>query len=144
MLITQISIFIENRFGRLAEITAMLADAGVNIHALSLADTTDYGIMRLIVSDPENARAAMKECGLMVKSTEVIAVSLEHRAGSLASVLRKMADRGISIEYLYAFTSRSPGHDAIVILRLENQDEAIKKLEDSGIELLGSELLKEL
>ena len=144
MLITQLSIFIENRHGRLSEITGFLADAKINIHALSLADTTDYGIMRLIVSDPESAKASMKLNGLMVKTTEVIAISLTHEAGSLAKVLRKMAALGISIEYLYAFTSRSPEHDAIVILRLENQDEAIKKLDGSGIEILGAELLSQL
>ena len=144
MLITQLSIFIENRQGRLAEITALLGEAGVNIHALSLADTTDYGIMRLIVSDPENAKTAMKANGLMVKTTEVIAVSLTHKPGSLAGVLRKMADVGISIEYMYAFTSRSPGHDAMVILKMENQDEAIKKLDTCGIEILGAEVLDSL
>jgi len=142
MLITQLSIFIENRPGRLAEITGLLAEAGVNIHALSLADTTDYGIMRLIVCDAESAKVAMKENGLMVKTTEVIAVSLTHKVGSLASVLRTMTDKGISIEYMYAFTSRSPEHDAIVILRLDDQDEAIKKLDGSGIEILGVELLE--
>ena len=144
MLITQLSIFIENRQGRLAEITGLLGEAGVNIHALSLADTTDYGIMRLIVSDPENAKIAMKAKGLMVKTTEVIAVSLKHEAGSLASVLRKMADLGISIEYMYAFTSRSPGHDAMVILKIEDQEAGIKKLESIGIEILGSEILDSL
>lgn len=144
MLITQLSIFIENRPGRLAEITSLLAKASINIHALSLADTTDYGIMRLIVSNPENAETAMKANGLMVKTTEVIAVSLTHKVGSLASVLHKMYEKDISIEYMYAFTSRSPGHDAIVILRLDAQNEAIKKLEGSGIDILGADLLESL
>jgi len=144
MFITQLSIFIENRPGRLAEITGLLAEAGINIHALSLADTTDYGILRLIVSNPENAEKAMKASGLMVKTTEVIAVPLKHEVGSLAGILKKMCAKGISIEYMYAFTSRSPGHDAIVILRLEAQEEAIKKLEGIDIHILEADLLESL
>jgi hypothetical protein len=144
MLITQISAFIENKPGRLAEVIGYLAADNVNIHALSIADTTDFGILRIIVSDPEKTWSILKGQGLTVKLTEVIAISLQHKPGSLAAVLKELEALDISIEYMYAFTSRSSAHDAMVILRLDKQDEALEKIKGSGIELVGPEVLKEL
>ncbi|MDR1914036.1 MAG: hypothetical protein LBQ68_06080 [Clostridiales bacterium] len=144
MFITQISAFIENKPGRLAEVIGWLAEDNINIHALSIADTTDFGILRLIVSDAVGAQKLLKNHNLTVKLTDVIAVALEHKPGSLAVVLREMEKINASIEYMYAFTSHSAHHNAMVIFRLENQDEAAEKLKDSDIKLIGSEALKEL
>ncbi len=145
MLIKQISAFIENKPGRLAEVTKYLADDNINIHAISIADTTDFGILRLIVSDPDKAKKTLKDKSLTVKTTEVIAVALEHRPGSLADILSSLAKNDISIEYMYAFTSRSLEHDAMVILRLNNQQESIEKLlKESSIKILDCNILDKL
>jgi hypothetical protein len=144
MLITQISAFIENKPGRLAEVIGYLAEDNVNIHALSIADTTDFGILRLIVSDPEKTWATLKSKGLTVKLTEVIAVALQHKPGSLAKVLKELEAKDISIEYMYAFTSRSAAHDAMVILRLDRQHESVEKIKGCDIELISPEVLREL
>ena len=138
----QLTVFLENRPGRMADATGCLAEANINLHALSIADTSDFGILRIIVSEPEKARDLLRERGFSVRTADVIAVSIGHTPGSLHKVLKSMEALGISIEYLYAFTSLIEGYDAIVIFRLENQDEALKKLEGSGIETLGQELLR--
>jgi len=143
MFIKQISIFIENKSGRLAQIAGILADNAINIHALSIADTTDFGILRLIVSDAEKAVRALKENGVTVKMTDVVAVSMEHRPGGLADVLKKLEKAEIAIEYMYAFVSRSGG-GALVILKLVNQEEAVRVMAESGIGLIGSEVIKNL
>ncbi|MDR1540238.1 MAG: hypothetical protein LBU32_20000 [Clostridiales bacterium] len=144
MVITQISAFIENKPGRLAEVIGFLAQEDINIHALSIADTTDFGILRLIVSNPQKTWEILKERGLTVKLTDVIAVALEHRPGSLARVLGELESKDISIEYMYAFTSRSSSHDAMVIFRLDRQQEALEKIKGCSIELISSEILSEL
>jgi hypothetical protein len=144
MHITQISAFIENKPGRLAEVIGWLAEDDINIHALSIADTTDFGILRLIVNNPQKARALLKSRGLTVKLTDVIAVALTHKPGSLAKVLREMDKINASIEYMYAFTSRSSDHDAMVIFRLENQEETTKKLIAAGVEIIDSSKLEYL
>ena len=144
MFIKQLSVFVENKKGRLAEITAILAEKGINIHALSIADTTDFGILRLIVADPGAACAILKSADIMVKETDVLAVSLIHEPGALSAALKALEDNDISIEYMYAFTSRSAGHDAMVILRLNDQEEAVKKLTGAGIKFITPEIIKGL
>jgi len=138
----QITVFIENKPGRLAEVTRCLADEGINLHALSIADTTDFGILRLIVSDPDRTVAVLKEKGFMVQTTDVIAVAMGHNPGSLHKILRELETLDISIEYMYAFTSRMNDYEAIVILRLDNQDAALDKLKGGNIRILEWELLK--
>ena len=140
----QISVFIENKPGRLAEVTECLAAAHINIHALTIADTTDFGILRLIVSDTDKSTEILKEKGFMTQLTEVVAIAMGHRPGSLHKILQKLEELDISIEYMYAFTSRIKEYDAIVILRLDNQDMAAGKLEGGGIRILGEELLEQL
>ena len=140
----QITVFIENKPGRLAEVTGFLADKNVNLHALSIADTTDFGILRLIVSDPDKTKEELRENGYMVQTTDVIAVSIGHKPGSLHKVLSELETLDISIEYMYAFTSNLNEYDAIVILRLSEQDKAINKLKSSNITILGQELLQRL
>ena len=135
MIIKQISIFVENKKGRLAEITETLAKAGANIRALSIADTTDFGILRLIVDKPEDAALALKEAGITVSITNVIAVGINDVPGSFAVPMRILADAGIDVEYMYAFITRQ-SEKAYVILRVADNDEAAKVLIDSGVELL--------
>lgn len=138
MFIKQISIFVENKSGRLAEITAAIAKAGIDIRALSIADTTNFGILRLIVDKPDEAEAALKAAGLTVSLTNVIAIGIPDQPGGFAAAMKALSDAGVGIEYMYAFISRDEGR-ACVILRVENNDDAIRALRDGGIELLTSE-----
>ena len=137
----QLIVFVENRPGRLEEVTGCLADEQINLHALTIADTTDFGILRMIVSDPDKAERALKAKGFMVKTTDVVAVAMGHDPGSLHQVLRTLRMMDISIEYIYAFTSRPTAYGAIVVLRLENQDAALDKLKGADIQLLGPDFL---
>ncbi len=143
-MIKQLSVFIENKPGRLCEVTGFLADAGINIHAMSLADTMNYGILRLIVNDAEKAEAALKERGLTVKTSNALAVALTHQPGSLYGVLSELDKAGASIEYMYAFTSRAADYDAMVVLCLANQDEVIAKLQSCRVKLIGDEVIAKL
>ena len=143
MIIKQISIFVENKKGRLAEITETLAKAGANIRALSIADTTDFGILRLIVDKPEDAALALKEAGITVSITNVIAVGINDVPGSFAVPMRILADAGIDVEYMYAFITRQ-SEKAYVILRVADNDAAAKVLTEKGVELIDEEKLHSL
>jgi hypothetical protein len=138
MKVEQISVFLENKSGRLAEVAGVLARAGVNIRALSLADTTDFGILRLIVNDTEKAKKVLKENGFTVGKTEVLAVEVPDRPGGLANILNAMRDAGINVEYMYAFVQRSGGN-AIIIFRFDELDKAISALQKAGILILKGE-----
>lgn len=135
MIIKQISIFVENKAGRLAEITETIANAGIDIRALSIADTTDFGILRLIVDKPEAAALTLKEAGLTVSITNVIAVGIDDTPGAFSVPMRVLADAGIDVEYMYAFISRDT-QKAYVILRVADNDVAAKALLDNGVTLL--------
>ena len=143
-MLKQITIFLENKPGRMEQVTGCLAGNDINLHALSIADTTDFGILRMIVSDPEKAVCVLKENDFMVKITNVVPVAIGHSPGSLHKVLRELKKRDIFIEYMYAFTSRHKEYDAIVIFRLADQDAVLGSLKDSGIPILGAELLAQL
>ena len=138
MQIKQLSVFVENTQGRLADITAKIAQANIDIRALSLADTTDFGILRLIVDKPEEAVLILKESGLTVSLTNVIAIGIDDTPGGFAKAVRVLANSDISIEYLYAFVSRSDNL-AYVILRVEDNDKAVKVLTQGGIPVVGQE-----
>lgn len=138
MIIKQISIFVENKKGRLAEITETLAKAGANIRALSIADTTDFGILRLIVDKPDESAAALKEAGITVSVTNVIAVGIDDVPGAFSKPMRILADAEIDVEYMYAFITRK-SEKAYVILRVADNDTAAKVLLDKGVELLDEE-----
>lgn len=138
MQIQQLSIFVENKSGRLAEITEALGGAGVDIRAISIADTSDFGILRLIVNKPQEAVAALKEAGLTVTLTNVIAIGITDEPGEFAKAMRVLADHKIGVEYMYAFISRDKGK-AYVILRVENSEKAVEALTDGGIEILTAE-----
>ncbi|MBW1858904.1 MAG: ACT domain-containing protein [Deltaproteobacteria bacterium] len=135
MRVEQISVFLENRTGRLAEITRVLGDAGVNIRALSLADTSDFGILRLIVSDNEKATEALKEHGFTVGKTSVVAVEVEDRPGGLNRILEILSKEDVNVEYMYAFVQHS-GANALMIFRFDDIDAAVKLLIDNDIKIL--------
>ena len=127
-----------NKKGRLAEITETLAKAGANIRALSIADTTDFGILRLIVDKPDESAAALKEAGITVSVTNVIAVGIDDVPGAFSKPMRILADAEIDVEYMYAFITRK-SERAYVILRVADNDAAAKVLLDKGVELLDEE-----
>lgn len=136
MAIQQISVFVENKPGRLAEITGYLAAGGVSIRAFSIADTTDFGILRLIVSDTETAESVLKAAGVAVSITEVIGISIPDVTGSFAKVVKVLADAGENVEYAYAFLTPEAGH-AYVIVRVDNNDKAIEVLKKNDIAVIG-------
>ncbi|UCG70947.1 MAG: ACT domain-containing protein [Thermoplasmata archaeon] len=140
MKVQQISIFLENKSGRLSEVTRILGDNGINIRALSLADTTDFGILRLIVNDADKANKVLKENGFTVGKTEVIAVEVDDKPGGLASVLEILNKENINVEYMYAFVERSQDN-AVIIFRFDDQfiDRAITLLKEAGITVLENE-----
>jgi len=135
MVIKQLSVFVENKLGRMAEITGIIGDANVDIRALSIADTSDFGILRLIVDKPEEALLALKENGITVSLTDVIAVGIEDKPGAFAKVVKIMSDAKISIEYMYAFISRSDDQ-AFVIMRVEDPVKGVAALKSHGVQLL--------
>ena len=139
MLIKQISIFIENKAGRLAEITAMLAAEGVDIRALSISDTTDFGILRLIVNDPPKAEKLLRDKGMTFSVTNVIAVGLPDRPGGLAEVMQALAGAGVSVEYMYAFLTPQQRRRACIIMRVEDTEKTLQVLRQARVETLSEQ-----
>ncbi len=133
MIIHQLSVFLENKSGRLTEVLEVLGQENVRITALSVADTSEFGILRLIVSDPERARTLLRERMFTVNITEVISIMASNEAKHYAKVLKILSDLGISIEYTYAY---SIGDKSIIILRCSNTEEAIRALKDHELDLL--------
>lgn len=138
MKVKQLSIFLENQSGRLAEVMGALGDESINIRALSLADTSGFGILRLIVNDIAKAREALQGRGFTVSETDVIAVEIPDRPGGLAGILKILGGKGINIEYMYAFVEKS-SEDAVVIFRIENVDAAIEALQAEGVNILSAQ-----
>ena len=135
MKVEQISIFLENKPGGLEEVTRILKDAGINIRTLSLADTTDFGILRLIVNDVDRASRVLKEQGFRISRTLVVAVEVPDRPGGLHGILAVLTKNGINVEYLYAFVERS-GEHAVIIFRFDAPDKAIEVLQKNGLTVL--------
>ncbi|MCX5771961.1 MAG: ACT domain-containing protein [Candidatus Hydrogenedentes bacterium] len=136
MKIHQLSLFLENKPGRLSEPCRVLADAGINILTLSLADTQQFGIMRLIVRDWTKAKEVLEKAGFVVNITEVVATEVADKPGGLANVLAIMEGGGVNIEYMYAFTVRS-GDKAVLVFRFDNPDAAIELLKSKNINVVG-------
>ena len=134
MIIKQLSIFVENTPGRLAAITKAIGEVGVDIRALSIADTSDFGILRLIVNRPQEAVAALQQQGLTVSLTDVLAVGIDDKPGALSDVVALMTENEINIEYMYAFISRS-ANQAFVIMRTQVPEQALQVLQEQGIRL---------
>lgn len=140
MIINQLSVFLENKSGRIAEVLEVLGNENIRITALSIADTSEFGLLRLIVSDPEKARAILKEHHFTVNISDVISVMAPDEAKYYAKILRILSDLEISVEYTYAF---STGKKSIIILRCTDNESAIKALKDHEMELLkASDLYK--
>ena len=137
MQVEQIAVFLENKSGRLAEITSILADNDINIRALSVADTADFGILRLIVNKVEEAQAVLKNGGFTVSKTSVVAVAVPDRVGGLASVLRAVTEGGYNVEYMYAYAHRADG-SAVMIFRFDDMVNAMTMLQKKGFALVSS------
>lgn len=132
MSVKQISVFIENKKGALAEVTSFMASHGINLYALSIADSQDFGILRIITDDPDNAREILKEEGYTVTATSVLAVEIDDTPGSMASILNVLNENDIVVEYTYAFIAKADNR-AYMIFRVDNKDKANDALEKSGI-----------
>lgn len=135
MQIQQLSVFVENKSGRLAEITEILASANIDIRAISVADTSDFGILRLIVNKPDEAVKVLKNAGVSVSLTNVIAMGIDDKPGEFAKAMRILADSAVDVEYMYAFISRESGK-AFVILRVNESEKAIDILSKNKISIL--------
>lgn len=143
MKVEQISIFIENKSGRLAEVARVLGEKGVNIRALSLADTSDFGILRLLVDNTDVAQITLKESGFTVNKTEVVAVEVPDDPGGLYNILQVLDEAKINVEYMYAFVERNAGN-AVIIFRFDEVDKAIAALSEKGVSILTGEHLYSL
>lgn len=138
MELEQLSVFLENRAGRLAEVTAVLGNAGINIRALSLADTADFGILRIIVNDVDKALATLRTHGFTATLTKVVAVEVDDQPGGLSTVLQLLNAHDINVEYMYAFVEKS-ADKALLVFRFENLQKAIDVLTENNIKVLKSE-----
>jgi len=137
MKVKQISIFLENKKGRLYEAIDRLAKAKINIRALSIADTSEFGILRLIVPDPDKAKKALEKSGFTVRENNVIAIGVSDQPGGLSEALKILNDAQINVEYLYAFVEKT-AQEAVVVIRTEDPDAAVKALKDGGITVLSA------
>ncbi|MBV5318323.1 MAG: ACT domain-containing protein [Desulfobulbaceae bacterium] len=138
MRVEQIAVFLENKSGRLAEITRILAGNDINIRALSVADTADFGILRLIVDKVDLAKEVLRAGGFTVGKTNVVAVEVPDRSGGLAGVLQAVNAAGLNVEYMYAFVNKS-GANAVLIFRFDEMDKAIEVLQQNNFTLLTGE-----
>lgn len=143
MKVKQISIFIENKSGRLAEVARVLDQKSVNIRALSLADTSDFGILRLLVDNTDVALETLKASGFTVNKTDVVAVEVPDQPGGLCEILQVLDSAKINVEYMYAFVERNAGN-AVIIFRFDEVDSAIDTLQKKGVNILSGEQLYNL
>ena len=143
MTINQISIFIENRKNALSELTNVLAEHNINLRAIQIADTSDFGIARIIVDQPEPVMAALERSAYIVKQTPVIAIEIPDEAGSLNRILKLLADNGRNVEYMYGFTGRKT-NSAYMIIRCTDVEETEKVCEKNGIRMVAQEELVNL
>jgi hypothetical protein len=139
--VDQISVFLENETGGLADVVDVLARSAIDIRAMALADETDFGILRLIVNDSDAAARALKEAGFAVRKTPVVAVLIPDRPGGLATTLDAL--RGIAVEYMYAFVRKS-GENAMVVFRFEDVEKAVETLRRAGARILEAEDVQRL
>jgi len=140
MSVKQISVFLENRKGRLAEVTRTLRTEGINIRAMCLADTADFGVLRIIVADPDQCLRVLKAAGFVAQETEVLAIEVEDKPGGLDRVLGVLDAAGINVEYMYAYVEKTRDN-AIVICRVDERQGALEALAKGGIPTLNREAL---
>ena len=136
MFVKQLSVFIENREGRLKEVLQALKNNGVNIVSMSLADTSEYGLLRLLVTNPEEGKAALKGAGFSAMLTDVLAIKLSHQVGKLQELLVAICDENINIEYMYALSTGKD--DASIVLKASDLEKAAKALQEKGVEIVTS------
>ncbi|MDD5066406.1 MAG: ACT domain-containing protein [bacterium] len=139
MSIQQISVFLENKKGRLAEVTELLSGSGINIRALALADTTDFGVLRMIVNDYKKCQDILKKHGFIVRLTDVIGVEVEDRPGGLNRVMQLFNSNNVNIEYMYAFVEKKKDN-AVVVFRIDDMEKAKKVLKENKINIFSAEL----
>ncbi len=137
MFIKQLSVFIENKEGRLGEVLDVLKKKQVSVISLSLADTSEYGLLRMITNDPQAGQAALKEQGFAAMLSDVLAVKLSHHVGSLQEILSHVCEAGLNVEYMYALSNKED--DASIICKISNGDEAAKLLKSKDVELYSQE-----
>lgn len=137
-MIKQISVFLENKSGRLIRVAQVLGEAGINIRGLSIADTSDFGILRMIVDQPDKALTELKDKEVMATATEVIAMEVPDTPGGLAKVLSYLEAEGINIEYLYSFIEK-PTSNAIIMMRVERINDALEVLKKNNVPIVGEE-----
>ncbi len=137
-MIKQISVFLENKSGRLVRVAQVLGEAGINIRGLSIADTSDFGILRMIVDQPDKTIQVLKEQGIMATGTDVIAMEVPDTPGGLARVLEYLQKADINIEYLYSFIEK-PTNNAIIMMRVEKITEALEVLKKNQVPIVSSE-----
>ena len=135
MFVKQLSVFVENKFGRISEIINALAENSIDISALSLADTSAFGILRLIVDKPELAVDVLKEEGVIVKLSDVLAIAIDDAPGGLAKALSVLTEANVVIEYMYAFIGKAVGK-AMTVIRVDDEAKAIDALNKGGVTLL--------
>lgn len=138
MFVKQISVFVENKFGRISEIINALAEKSIDISALSLADTSEFGILRLIVDKPELAVEVLKDEGVIVKLSDVLAIAIDDVPGGLAKALTVLTDANVVIEYMYAFIGKADGK-AMTVIRVDDEAKAVEALKNGGVALLTTE-----
>ncbi|MHB9002704.1 MAG: ACT domain-containing protein [Coriobacteriia bacterium] len=138
MKVRQLSVFIENKAGRVSEVTDILGDKGVNIRGFSVSDTADYGILRLVVDRPDEAISALKEHNFTVKESDVLCIKLEDEPGALAKVLRMVSDSGVNIEYVYSLIS------TYVVINVSDAESAYQMLKDKPVQLVSHDELASL
>ena len=140
MYIKQLSIFIENKVGRLQAIIDALSENDINIRALSIAETTEFGILRIITPDVEKAKKVLRDIDVISKITDVIAVYIDDKAGGLAKMLKSVTEAGVNVEYMYAFLGRTEGK-ALMVLKADDEEKAEKALLASGMELASPDII---
>lgn len=138
----QLSVFLENRAGRLAEVIRLLAQAGINIRGVSLADTSDFGILRMMVNDAQKADRTLTQKGFATGRTTVVAVEMPDKPGSLSAILQLLSSEDINVEYMYAFARRDVGR-AVMVFRFEKVDEAIEILDMNHVTMIPAKELCE-
>jgi hypothetical protein len=143
MKITQISVFLENKKGRLYDVAALLGKSSINIRALNIAETDDFGVLRMVVDKPKEALAALKNGGFVANTTDIVAVEIDDSPGGLSKVLKVLSDADINVEYMYGFIERR-SDNAIMVFRFESPESAIDKLIKSGMKVMNETEVKDL
>lgn len=141
MLVKQISVFVENKPGRLLEIVKTLGDNKIDLSALSVADTTEFGIARMIVCNPDKAKAVLNEHGVIVKITDVVIVAVPDEPGALIKALEALKSNNVDIEYMYAF-SKKIDNNSLIVLRCNDAAKAVKSLNDAGVKIVSQDEIK--